>query len=208
MHPTILIADDHPLVLKGLQDFLEEKGRTIVASANDGKEAYKLILKHQPDIAILDIRMPQLTGIEIAKLCKGKIKTKIILITFEKSSVFYHEAKQHNIYGYLLKESALVEIENCLASVIKNVPYFSKDIEAQFSKNNNPLVHLNKLTPSEKRILKLIAQNKTAKEIAEVCNISNRTVEKHKENIIKKLPIASHYNNLLIWAKENQDAIT
>ena len=172
------------------------------------KEAYKLILKHQPDIAILDIRMPQLTGIEIAKLCKGKIKTKIILITFEKSSTFYHEAKQHNIYGYLLKESALVEIENCLASVIKSVPYFSKDIEAQFSKNDDPLIHLNKLTPSEKRILKLIAQNKTAKEIAEVCNISNRTVEKHKENIIKKLPIESHYNNLLIWAKENQDAIT
>ena len=208
MHPTILIADDHPLVLKGLQDFLEEKGYTIIASAYDGKEAYKLILKHQPDIAIIDVRMPQLTGIEIAKLCKDKIKTKIVLITFEKSSVFYHEAKQHNVYGYLLKESALVEIENCLASVVKNVPYFSKDIETQFSNNDNPLVQLSKLTPTEKRILKLIVQNKTAKEIAKVYNISNRTVEKHKENIIKKLPIGSHYNNLLVWARDNQDVFT
>ena len=67
MNPSIIIADDHPLVLKGLQDFLVEKKFNIIDSANDGKEAYKLILKHEPDIAILDIRMPHLSGIEIAE---------------------------------------------------------------------------------------------------------------------------------------------
>ena len=114
MNPSIIIADDHPLVLKGLQDFLVEKKFNIIDSANDGKEAYKLILKHEPDIAILDIRMPHLSGIEIAEQCQDKLNTKIILITFEKNTIFYQQAKQYNIYGYLLKEFALVEIENCL----------------------------------------------------------------------------------------------
>lgn len=207
MKPSIIIADDHPLVLKGLQDFLIEKGYAIIGSAADGKEAYKLILRHEPDIAILDIRMPKLTGIEIAKLCKGRIKTRIVLITFEKSEYFYHESKQHDIFGYLLKESALVEIETCITSVTKGEPYFSPEIEALFSQKDISLRHLKKLSPAEKRILKLIAQNKTAKEIADICSISNRTVEKHKENIIKKLSLNSHYNKLLVWAKENQDAI-
>lgn len=207
MRPTILIADDHPLILKGLKDFLKEKGFVITASATNGKEAYKLILKLEPDIAVLDIRMPKMNGLEIAKLCKGKTKTKIVLITFEKNAVFYHEAKQHNIFGYLLKEFALVEIENCLESVSKGVPYFSAEIEKQFANNSNSIVNLNVLTQSEKRILKLIAENKTAKEIADICSISNRTVEKHKENIQRKLNIGSHYNSLLIWAKEHKDAI-
>ena len=207
MQPTILIADDHPLILKGLQDFLEEKNYTIIASATNGKEAYKQILKTNPDIAILDIKMPEMNGLEIAKLCKDKVTTKIVLITFEKSAVFYHEAKRHNIFGYLLKESALVEIENCLESVTRGTPYFSAEIENQFSTNGDWVIGLKTLTQSERRILKLIADNKTAKEIAALCNISSRTVEKHKENIHKKLNISSHYNSLLIWANENKDVI-
>lgn len=204
MQPSIIIADDHPLLLKGLQDFLVEKKYTIIGSATDGKEAYKLILKHEPDIAILDIRMPFLSGIEIAKLCKNKVQTKIILITFERNSILYHQAKDLNIYGYLLKEFALTEIENCLNSVLNDIPYFSPEIENYFSdKTTNLKIDL--LTPSEKRILKLIAKNKTAKEIGEHFAISKRTVEKHKSNIIKKLKLDSQPNSLLIWVKENQD---
>jgi len=204
MQSSIIIADDHPLILKGLQDFLIEKKHTIIGSAIDGKEAYKLILKHEPDIAILDIKMPFMSGIEIAKLCKNKVQTKIILITFERNSILYHQAKELNIYGYLLKEFALSEIENCLKSVLNDVPYFSPEIESYFSKKPNNL-NIDILTPAEKRILKLIAENKTAKEIGERFAISKRTVEKHKSNIIKKLNIDSHPNSLLIWVKENQD---
>jgi DNA-binding NarL/FixJ family response regulator len=204
MQPSIVIADDHPLILKGLQDFLIEKKHTIIGSASDGKEAYKLIIKHEPDIAILDIRMPFMSGIEIAKLCKNKVQTKIILITFERNSILYHQAKDLNIYGYLLKEFALTEIENCLNSVLNDIPYFSPEIENYFSEKPKNL-NIEILTPAEKRILKLIAQNKTAKEIALVFDISSRTVEKHKSNIIKKLNMDSHKNSLLIWAKENRD---
>lgn len=206
MNTSIIIADDHPLVLKGLQDFLTEKGYNIVDSATNGKDAYKLIIKHQPDIAILDIQMPQLSGIEIAKLCYNRLNTKIILITFEKNELYYHQAKEFNIYGYLLKELALVEIEKCLESVSQGIPYFSKDIEKQFS-NQKQQTDISALTASEKRLLKLIAKNKTAKEIASVLCVSNRTVEKHKSNIIKKLNLGSRQNNLLIWAKENSDKI-
>jgi DNA-binding NarL/FixJ family response regulator len=204
MQPSIVIADDHPLILKGLQDFLIEKKHTIIGSASNGKEAYKLIIKHEPDIAILDIRMPFMSGIEIAKLCKNKVKTKIILITFERNSILYHQAKELNIYGYLLKEFALSEIENCLKSALNDIPYFSSEIENYFSEKPKNL-NINILTPAEKRILKLIAQNKTAKEIASIFDISSRTVEKHKSNIIKKLNMDSHKNSLLIWAKENRD---
>tara|TARA_R110002073_G_scaffold56835_6_gene144381 strand:- start:11706 stop:12326 length:621 start_codon:yes stop_codon:yes gene_type:complete len=202
MKPSIIIADDHPLVLKGLQDFLTEKEYNIIDSATNGKEAYKLILKHEPDIAILDIRMPHLSGIEIAQLCQDKLNTKIVLITFEKNSIFYHQAKQLNIYGYLLKELALAEIENCLKAVIKGIPYFSKEIEEQFS--NEVEIDINVLTPSEKRILQLIAQNKTAKEIAGLLEVSKRTIEKHKSHIIKKLKLESKHNGLLLFVKENE----
>ena len=206
MKPSIIIADDHPLLLKGLQDFLIEKEHTIIGSATNGKDAYKLILKLEPDIAILDIRMPFMTGIEIAKECKNKVKTKIILITFERNGVLYYQAKELNVFGYLLKEFALTEIENCLNSVYNNTPYFSAEIETYFSdKKNSSNIYL--LTPTEKRVLKLIVQNKTAKEIAEVFGISNRTVEKHKGNIIRKLGLDSRQNNLLIWAKENLDLL-
>lgn len=207
MNPSIIIADDHPLVLKGLQDFLIEKNYNIIDSATDGKEAYKLILKHEPDIAILDIKMPHLTGVEIAKLCHDKLDTRIVLITFEKNGIFYHQAKQLNIYGYLLKEFALVEIEKCLEAVGNGVPYFSKEIEEQFSSLPAP-INIDDLTPSEKHIIKLIAQNKTANEIADLLEVSKRTVEKHKSHIIKKLKLESTYNSLLLFAKENKDLFT
>ena len=206
MKPSIIIADDHPLLLKGLQDFLTEKGHNIIGSASNGKDAFKLILKHQPEIAILDIRMPFMTGIEIAKACKDKVKTKIILITFEKNGVLYHQAKSLNIFGYLLKEFALSEIEACLKSAYTDTPYFSTEIENHFSDKKNSL-NINLLTPAEKRVLKLIGQNKSAKEIADVFGISDRTIEKHKSNIIKKLGLDSHRNNLLIWAKENSELL-
>ena len=206
MKPSIVIADDHPLVLKGLQDFLTEKGFDILASANDGKTAYNLIIEHSPDIAILDIRMPNLSGIEIAQLCKDLVHTKIILITFEKNRMLYDQAKELNIFGYLLKEFALTEIENCLESVYQGTPYFSPEIESHFAGQSSK-VDINTLTPAERRVLKLIAKNNSAKEIADILSISNRTVEKHKENIIKKLDLGSHKNNLLFWATENSDII-
>lgn len=205
---TIITADDHPLLLKGLNDFLLEKKYNIIDSGNNGKEAYNLIVKLKPDIAILDIQMPYMTGLEVAKECKkNKIPTKIILITFHKEKVLFQKANELNIFGYILKEFAIEEIENCIKSVTEGVPYFSPRIKDLLGINPYKETYLDSLTPSEKKILKLIAKDKTNKEIASLLFISHRTVEKHRSNIIQKLKLEHKTNSLLIWAKDNVDKL-
>jgi DNA-binding NarL/FixJ family response regulator len=202
MQPSILIADDHPLVLKGLQDFLTEKNYNIVAAETDGKQAFNSIIKHNPDIAILDIRMPFMTGLEIASACKKTdLKTKIILITFEKDESLYFKAKSLNVNGYVLKEFALVEIENCIKAVNENNTYFSEQLVEHLSANSEPEI-IGILTPTEKKVLHYIVKNKTAKEIGEILFISSRTVEKHKSHIIRKANLEAKHNSLVLFAKE------
>jgi DNA-binding NarL/FixJ family response regulator len=203
MSPTIIIADDHPLVLKGLHDFLVEKKFNVLASAKNGKEALTLIKAHVPDIAILDIKMPFLTGLQIAEKCKAdKLPTKIVLITFEKDEYTYKQAKAIGVYGYVLKEFALEEIENCIVSVTKNMPYFSPELITYLKVNHTP-EKLKALTEAEIKVLKLISKSKTAKEIAKELFISSRTVEKHKSHIRTKLVINSKSESLYLFAKEN-----
>lgn len=204
MQSSIIIADDHPLILKGLNDFLLEKKYNVLASAVNGKDALELIETHKPEIAILDIQMPYYTGLEIAEKCKAlNYQTKIVLITFEKDETIYTQAKSLGVYGYVLKEFALTEIEQCIDTVSKDIPYFSPELLSYLEVESTPK-ELETLTPTEKEVLKHIAQNKTAKEIGDLMFISNRTVEKHKSHIIKKLNLAPIQNSLLIWAKENQ----
>ena len=205
---TIITADDHPLLLKGLNDFLIEKKFNIIGSGINGKEAYDLIVKENPDIAILDIQMPLMTGLDIAKECKlNNINTKIILITFHKEKVLFQKANELNIFGYILKEFAIEEIETCIKSVTEGIPYFSPKIKSLLGINPYKDSYFNNLTPSEKKILKLIAKDKTNKEIASLLFISYRTVEKHRSNIISKLKLEHKTNSLLKWAKDNTDKL-
>ncbi|MBB6679971.1 response regulator transcription factor [Aequorivita sp. 609] len=206
---SIIIADDHPLLLKGLSDFLIEKNYNLIGSGNDGREAYNLIVKENPDIAIIDIQMPYMSGIEIAQKCKGLegVDTKIVLITLHKEKELYQKAQELNIFGYILKEFALDEIENCIKTVSKGEPFFSNRIMELIDINPVESNDLKKLTPSEKKILKLIAIDKTNKEIASLLFISYRTVEKHRSNIINKLNLEAKTNSLLIWAKENHEKL-
>ncbi|WP_339695601.1 response regulator transcription factor [uncultured Marixanthomonas sp.] len=203
---TIITADDHPLLLKGLNDFLLEKKYNIIASAHNGRDAYNIIAKEKPSIAILDIQMPFMSGIEIARKCKENlIATKIVLITLHKEKELYLKAQELNIFGYVLKEFALEEIENCINTVTRGDKYFSPKIKELLDEILFSDSALNALTPSEKKILKLIAKDKTNKEIASLLFISHRTVEKHRSNIISKLDLEPKTNSLLIWAKENHD---
>lgn len=205
---TIITADDHPLLLKGLNDFLLERGYNIIGSGNNGREAYNLIIKEQPEIAVLDIQMPFLSGIEIARKCKINCPTtKVILITLHKERDLYQQAKELNIFGYLLKEFALEEIETCLEHVIQGNHYFSSKIVGKLEQNAVDASMLDLLTPSERKILKLIGKDKTNKEIASLLFISYRTVEKHRSNIIAKLNLEHKTNSLLIWAKQHQDQL-
>ncbi|MDO1501882.1 response regulator transcription factor [Winogradskyella maritima] len=204
MTPSILIADDHPLILKGLEDFLKENNYNVVASAKNGRDALELIKELKPDIAILDIQMPFLTGLEVAEICDSlNLETKIALITFEKDETFYKKALTYNIYGYILKEFALDEIEICIEAMSNNDPYFSPELE-DFIEAETPPEELALLTDTESKILRLVGQNRTAKKIADILFISDRTVEKHKSTIRSKLKLDSSPTSLILFAKQTE----
>lgn len=210
MSATIVIADDHPLMLRGLSDFISSKGYNIIGSAEDGRTAYNLIVKLKPDIAVLDISMPYLTGIEVAAECKkNELNTKIILITFDNHEELYDKAKEHNVYGYILKEFAVEEIENCIEHVKKGEPYFSEEIASYL---NAKLTHTNDsvfklLTKTEIKVVQLLSESKSSLQIAETLNSSVRTVEKHRSNIVKKLKLEKSHNALMVWANLNKDIL-
>lgn len=208
MNTSIVIADDHPLMLRGLTDFLTSKGFNIIGSAEDGNNAYNLIVKLKPEIAILDIRMPHKTGLEIAEACKkNNLPTKVILITFDKEEEVYDQAKEFNVYGYILKEFAIEEIETCIAHVIKGEPYFSEEIRSYLSASSldKKPECLNSLSKSELKIVKLISEGKTSHDIAHELSISVRTVDKHRSNIVAKLKLDNKPTSLAIWANLNKD---
>jgi DNA-binding NarL/FixJ family response regulator len=204
MPDSIIIADDHPLILKGLSDFLLEKKYNVLASAKNGREAYTLIKAHTPEIAILDIQMPFLTGLQVAKKCKEDgIETRIIIITFEKSKDVYDQAKSLGIYGYILKEFAIEELEHCISDVMEERSYFSPELLKHLEIKETPNI-LKTLTVTELKVLHLVAKNNTAKEIGLSLFISDRTVEKHKSNIREKLKLSSNAQSIAIFAKEHE----
>ncbi len=198
---NIVIADDHPLMLRGLKDFLISKDFNIIGIAEDGNSAYNLIVKLKPDIAILDIRMPHKSGLEIAEECKkNNIDTKIILITFDKEEELFLKAKEFNVYGYILKEFAIEEIEICIKNVLKGKPYFSEDLKdiLEITKPNLDIIET--LTKTERKILSLVAENNTSQEIASELSVSIKTIHKHRSHIIAKLDLDNKPTSLLIWA--------
>jgi len=208
MNKSIVIADDHPLMLRGLTDFLISRGYNIIGSAEDGNTAYSLIVKLKPEIAILDIRMPYKTGLEIAEACKkNNLKTKVILITFDKEEDVFDQALECGVFGYILKEFAIEEIETCIAQVIDGKPYFSEEIVSYLNAStiDKKPETLDSLTKSELKIVKLISEYKTSQNIADELSISVRTVDKHRSNIVHKLELDNKPTSLSIWATLNKD---
>ncbi len=205
--PTVIIADDHPLLLKGLEDLLLENDIEVLATAKNGNEAFSKIEELQPQLAILDMEMPHKTGLEIAEACKKlKIPTKIILLTLHKELYLFHQAKELNLSGYLLKEFALTELSKAIETVLNGNQFFSEKL---FENQESDLadLHQTNLTPSEKKILRLIAEGLSSKEIADKLFIAERTVDKHRSNVIAKLKLEKKHNSLLLWAQKNRDII-
>jgi DNA-binding NarL/FixJ family response regulator len=198
----ILLADDHPFTLQGTKSFVESYGYNVLDTCSNGVSSLNLIKLHSPDIAILDINMPGLDGLDVAKkVHESKLKTKIILLTMHKEMTIYKKAQQYNIYGYILKEHAQSELEKCLLEVKKGNRYVSEHLEddlvLDIHKNST---ELSLLTVAEKKIVTLIAQQKTSKQIAEMLFLSEKTVEGHRTNIIEKLGLPKEKNTLLVWA--------
>lgn len=208
MSHSIIIADDHPLFRKGIHDFLNEKGFNIIGEATDGKMALELINTLKPDIAILDINMPEIDGLSVAKACAMENSmTKIVILSYHKEEEFVYHAKTLNISGYILKEDALSEILECISNIQNGFPYYSKALLVNKLEGQSSIENVQQLTASELKILKLIADNKNNKFISEFLFVSERTVEKHRSNIIEKLNIPKKTHGLMEWVINHKEIL-
>ncbi|MDC1379629.1 response regulator transcription factor [Algibacter sp.] len=200
---TIVIADDHPMLLNGLYEALVSNGYNVIGKAQNGTEALQLILELKPTLAILDVEMPFMTGFEVIKYIKEKnIPTKFIIQTLHKNLEYITLALSLKIEGYLLKEDPFTAIEMCMEKVLNNESYFSDSIDSNGLLNaTNEFKNLKLLTPSELVILKLISKQASTNVIAESLFVSTRTIEKHRSNIIDKLGLGGgEQNSLSYWA--------
>ena len=206
---SILIADDYPILLKGLFEALNSKDYTIVGQASNGIQALETLIKYNPTIAILDIEMPLLNGFEVVKMAKEKgLTTKFIIQSFHKEESIVMQAIAIQINGFLVKEDDFAEVEKCIKAVIDNEHYYSPSLNSNLlSTLKNNLFGLKLLTSSELTILKLISQQHSTNAIAENFNVSNRTIEKHRSNIIKKINIEGTTKSLSNWAIEKNKII-
>jgi DNA-binding NarL/FixJ family response regulator len=207
----ILLADDHPVVRKGLKLCIEEgEGFKVVAEAGDGEAALALIQKLRPNLAILDIDMPKSTGLQVsAEIKRLKLNTKVIFLSFHKDEQMVRAALDAGGNGYLLKDSAMQEIVAAVQTVMNGQVYVSSAITLQLlqggdASNRGEENSLTRsLTPSERRILLLIADGLSSKEIGATLSVHYRTIENHRTNICRKLGIEGA-NALLRFAVQHK----
>jgi DNA-binding NarL/FixJ family response regulator len=193
---SIVIADDHPMFRRGLRQSLEECPEfRILSEASDGKAALQMIGELGPSVAILDISMPLLDGFAVAReVQKNNQSTQLIFLTAHQEEALLEEAMQLGVKGYLLKESSLNEIVSCVKAVAAGQHYTSPAMTTylinlarqQSGISESAVKHL---TPTELRVLRLIAEYKTSREIADELFISFHTVETHRRNICDKLDL-------------------
>ena len=212
----IVIADDHPVFRRGLRTIIEaESGFKVLGEANDGEDALALIGSTQPAIAILDIGMPKLDGLEVATQLKNLgSNVKIIFNTIYREERLFKRALDVGVKGYVLKDCAAVEIVSCLNAVAAGQNYTSPELttylmnrvrEADSYGESRSGIEI--LTDTERRVLALIAECKTNKEIAQELFVTARTVETHRNNICKKLSIHGSHA-LMKFALDHQSPLS
>ena len=206
---SIVIADDHPMLLDTLKVSLKASNYNVIRALNNGKTALDAILHLAPDVALLDVDMPKLSGFDIVKHAKVKrSQTKFIILTYHKKAEYIAQAKRLQIDGYLLKEEPFSIIDAAIKEVMNGKNYFSKSFKTALLENSNADIGiLDSLTPSELKILNLISRNMDSQAIAGGLNVSKRTVDKHRSNIISKLKLSGDANSLTNWAIEHRKVV-
>lgn len=197
----VVLADDHVFVRDGIKSLLENEANIeVVGEATDGIEALKVVETKQPDLLILDIRMPNMTGIEVVEKLRGQNNlVKIVMLSMHESEEYVLKSVKAGADGYLLKGSSKEEFLKALHTVANGGKYFSGDISSiLISQLSNPVASIDvkqsldedmMITKREKEILKLLLSGKGNKEIAEALDISKRTAEVHRFNLMKKLKV-------------------
>ena len=208
----VLIADDHPVFRKGLADVIRtDAASEVVQETGDGASALRIIQELRLTVAVLDIQMPQRDGLEVAReVQRRRLAVELIFITAYKDPETFDEAMNLGVKGYVLKDSAVTDILAGIKTVAKGERYISPSLSgllfrrgeaAKELRQENP--GLESLTPTERRILKMISLDQTTKEIADELGSSDRTVENHRANISRKLELHGSHS-LLKFAYDNK----
>ena len=211
----IVIADDHPLFRRGLVEVIrQERAFEVVGEAETIADAFSLIERLVPDVAVLDIEMAGEHATDVARRVRqSAIPVRILFLTMHKEESIFNEAIDSGATGYVLKDAAARDIAAAIRATAAGESYVSPEISSfllrrvqrsTILREEKPA--LEQLTPSERRILRLIAQGQTSKEVARELSISYRTVENHRANICAKLGLAGT-NSLLRFALEHKTAL-
>jgi DNA-binding NarL/FixJ family response regulator len=199
----VLIADDHTLVRAGFRSLLQNiTGVEVVAEAGDGHEALQKIKAHHPDIVLMDIAMPELNGLEVvARVSKEFPHVRVIILSMHANEEYVLQALRAGAAGYLLKNAAFIELEVAVTSVARGETYLtpavSKHVIEEYLRRTGGVPNGEKvrpspfkqLTPRQREVLQLIAEGHTTKEIAQKLNVSVKTVETHRNELMQRLDI-------------------
>ena len=188
----ILVADDHGIVRSGLRMLIERQdGMRVVAEAEDGVDAVERTLAERPDVAILDVAMPRMTGIQAAREIKAHAPdTTVLLLSMYDDERYFFDGLKAGASGYVLKRAADAELIEAVHAVASGRPFLSAATEGSLVKEwleRSDREPRDPLTPRELDVVKLIAEAYTNKQIAEILKVSEKTVESHRANVLAKL---------------------
>lgn len=212
---TVLVADDHPVFRRGLREVFEEDDRfEVLVEASDGGEALELIQQVKPRVAVLDIRMPRLNGLQVALRARAlRLPTRFVILTNHADEELFDQAMDVGVLGYVLKENAVIDVLAAVENVAHGRLFLSQSISELLVTRRTRARQLadehsgiKSLSPMEKRILRLIASDKTSKEIAQELSISVRTVDTHRQNMSQKLNVKGSHS-LLKFAFDHRTEI-
>ncbi len=194
---SIIIADDHPVVRSGLKTLLEgQSNLSVVGEAEDGQQTLDLVRRRRPDVAFVDIAMPKVSGIEVAKRVAAEYpNTRVIILTMLRDSAYMTKAMEAGAQGFLLKEAPEAEIVTAIDRVIAGERYFSQSAFDLIGKPDSTSAltekqaMIERLTNREKEILVLVAEGMNTQEIAQKLCLSHRTIDTHRANVMHKLGV-------------------
>ncbi len=192
----VLLADDHTLVRAGIRSLVQAlSGIQVVAEAGDGREALSLIETHQPDVAVLDIAMPGLNGLEVATQVADNFPyVRVIILSMHANEEYVLRALRAGAAGYLLKDADTAELELAIKAVTRGETYLSPAVSKHITEyvrrvGEGTRSALERLTPRQREVLQLVAEGHTTQEIARMMSLSVKTVETHRTQLMERLDI-------------------
>ncbi|HZD58248.1 MAG TPA: response regulator transcription factor [Anaerolineales bacterium] len=195
---TVIVADDHHLVRKGIRGLLEEAGDIeVVAEAEDGQQAVELVERHAPDVLLVDIAMPRLNGIQAAERIRDLgLPTRAVILSMHSSRLLVRQALRGGAKGYLLKRSVTEELLLAVRAASRDETYLSPPVSGIVAEGylmgqgvGQPASPIDQLTSREREVLQLIAEGYTSSAIAERLRISTSTADRHRANLMAKLDV-------------------